>query len=61
VHMKRRSIKHYIKGSPKGRESGIRDGSVLDIVAETSIVAINAAIIVSYVVENNSGRASQKD
>jgi NTE family protein len=51
----------YERITKNDRESGIIVGSVLDIVAETSIVAINAAIIVSYVVENNSGRAPQKD
>jgi len=42
------------------REKGIRDKPFLDIVAGTSIGAINAAIIVSYVVENNTWDGSSE-
>jgi hypothetical protein len=49
-----------MKGSPKG-QSGIRIGLVLDIVAETPKVAIDAAIIVSNLVGNNTRDDPQKD
>ena len=42
------------------REKGTRDKPFLNIVAGTSIGAINAAIIVSYVVENNTWDGSSE-
>lgn len=44
----------------KDREKGIRDRPLFDIIAGTSIGAINAAIIVSYVVENNTWEGSSE-
>lgn len=51
----------YERITKKDREREIRDGPVLDIVAETPIVAIDAAIIVRYVVGNSTMGAPQKD
>jgi predicted acylesterase/phospholipase RssA len=48
----------YERITKKDREKGNRDRPVLDIVAGTSKGAINAAIIVSYVVENNTWEGS---
>jgi NTE family protein len=42
------------------REKGVRDKPFLDVVAGTSIGAINAAIIVSYVAENNTWEGSSE-
>ncbi|MGC2307628.1 MAG: patatin-like phospholipase family protein [Nitrososphaeraceae archaeon] len=50
----------YERVIKKDREKGLRDRPVLDIVAGTSIGAINAAIIVSYVVENNTWEGSSE-
>jgi NTE family protein len=44
----------------KDREKGIRNKPIFNIVAETSIGAINSAIIVSYVVENNTWEGSSE-
>ena len=44
----------------KDREKGIKDKPVFNIVAGTSIGAINSAIIVSYVVENNTWEGSSE-
>ena len=44
----------------KDREKGIRDKPIFNIVAGTSIGAINSAIIVSYVVENNTWEGSSE-
>ena len=61
MHMKREPTKRYMKGSlKKDREKGVRDKPFLDIVAGTSIGAINAAIIVSYVAENNTWEGSSE-
>jgi NTE family protein len=51
----------YGRITKKDIERGTRDGPVLDFVAGTSIVAINTAIIVSYVVGGDTGWAPQKD
>jgi predicted acylesterase/phospholipase RssA len=50
----------YERLTKRDKERGIRDRPVLDIVAGTSIGAINAAIIVSYVVENNTWEGSSE-
>ena len=50
----------YERLTNRDKERGIRDRPVLDIVAGTSIGAINAAIIVSYVVENNTWEGSSE-
>jgi NTE family protein len=50
----------YERISKKEREKGISGRPFLDIVAGTSIGAINAAIIVSYVVENNTWEGSSE-
>lgn len=50
----------YESITKKDREKGIRGKPVFDIVAGTSIGAINAAIIVSYVVENNTWEGSSE-
>ena len=42
-------------------ERGFKGKPFLDIVAGTSIGAINSAVLVSYVVENNTWEAPQKD
>ena len=61
MHMKREPTKHYMKGSLKKTEKKeIKDKPFLNIVAGTSIGAINAAIIVSYVVENNTWEGSSE-
>src|SRR5438093_10811991 len=44
----------------KDKERGFKGKSLLDIVAGTSIGAINAAVIVSYVVENNTWEGSSE-
>ena len=59
MHMKREPTKHYMKGSlKKDREKGVRDKPFLDVVAGTSIGAINVVTIVSYVAENNTREGS---
>ena len=50
----------YERITKKDREKGIRDRPLFDIIAGTSIGAINAAIIVSYVVENNTWEGSSE-
>ena len=50
----------YERITEKDREKGVRDKPFLDIVAGTSIGAINAAIIVSYVAENNTWEGSSE-
>ena len=50
----------YERVTKKDREKGIRDRPLFDIIAGTSIGAINAAIIVSYVVENNTWEGSSE-
>ncbi len=50
----------YESITKKDREKGIKGKPVFDIVAGTSIGAINAAIIVSYVVENNTWEGSSE-
>src|SRR3954454_17964324 len=40
------------------KEKGFKDKPLLDIVAGTSIGAINAAVLVSYVMENNTWEGS---
>ena len=50
----------YERITKRDREKGIRDRPLLDIIAGTSIGAINAAIIVSYVVENNTWEGSSE-
>jgi NTE family protein len=42
----------------KDKERGFKDKPLLDIVAGTSIGAINSAVLVSYVVENNTWEGS---
>ena len=42
----------------KDKERGFKDKPLLDIVAGTSIGAINAAVLVSYVMENNTWEGS---
>ena len=59
--MKREPTKHYMKSITKAdREKGEKDKPFLNIVAGTSIGAINAAIIVSYVTENNTWEGSSE-
>ena len=50
----------YESITKKDREKGITGKPVFDIVAGTSIGAINATIIVSYVVENNTWEGSSE-
>ena len=50
----------YESITKKDREKGIRGKPVFDIIAGTSIGAINAAIIVNYVVENNTWEGSSE-
>ena len=50
----------YERITKRDREKGLRDRPLLDIIAGTSIGAINAAIIVSYVVENNTWEGSSE-
>ena len=50
----------YERITKADREKGTRDKPFLNIVAGTSIGAINAAIIVSYVVENNTWDGSSE-
>ena len=40
------------------KEKGFKDKPLIDIVAGTSIGAINAAVLVSYVMENNTWEGS---
>jgi NTE family protein len=44
----------------KDKERGFKDKPLLDIVAGTSIGAINAAVLVSYVMENNTWEGSSE-
>lgn len=48
----------YEKLTREDKENGKEDRPLFDIVAGTSIGAINAAILVSYVIENKSWRGS---
>ena len=50
----------YERITNNDREKGIKDRPLCDIIAGTSIGAINAAIIVSYVVENNTWEGSSE-
>ena len=50
----------YERITKRDREKGLRDKPFLDVVAGTSIGAINAAIIVSYVAENNTWEGSSE-
>ena len=50
----------YEKVTKADREKGEKDKPFLNIVAGTSIGAINAAIIVSYVTENNTWEGSSE-
>jgi NTE family protein len=50
----------YERVTKSDRENGEKDKPFLNIVAGTSIGAINAAIIVSYVVENNTWEGSSE-
>ena len=50
----------YERITKKDIEKGEKDKPFLNIVAGTSIGAINAAIIVSYVVENNTWEGSSE-
>ena len=50
----------YERVTKKDIEKGEKDKPFLNIVAGTSIGAINAAIIVSYVVENNTWEGSSE-
>ena len=50
----------YERITNKDREKGIKDRPLFDIIAGTSIGAINAAIIVSYAVENNTWEGSSE-
>jgi len=50
----------YERVTKTDREKGIGDKPFLNIVAGTSIGAINAAIIVSYVLENNTWEGSSE-
>ena len=48
----------YEMVTKKDKERGFKDKPLLDIVAGTSIGAINAAVLVSYVMENNTWEGS---
>ncbi len=48
----------YEMVTKKDKERGFKDKSLSDIVAGTSIGAINSAVLVSYVVENNTWEGS---
>ena len=50
----------YERITKADREKGEKDKPFLNIVAGTSIGAINAAIIVSYVTENNTWEGSSE-
>ena len=50
----------YERVTKKDKEKGEKGKPFLNIVAGTSIGAINAAIIVSYVVENNTWEGSSE-
>ena len=50
----------YERITKTDREKEVRGKPFLDIVAGTSISALNAAIIVSYVVENNTWEGSSE-
>ncbi|MGB6672243.1 MAG: patatin-like phospholipase family protein, partial [Candidatus Nitrosopolaris sp.] len=50
----------YERITKTDREKGVKGKPFLDIVAGTSIGAINAAIIVSYVVENKTWEGSSE-
>ena len=59
--MKQEPTKHYMNWLPKQtKKKGEKDKPFLNIVAGTSIGAINAAIIVSYVTENNTWEGSSE-
>ena len=50
-----------MKWSPKGiRKKDLKVNHLLDIVAGTSIGAINSAVLVSYVIENNTWEGSSE-
>ena len=51
-----KSIYEFIK--KRDEAQGIRDKAVFDIIAGTSIGAMNAAVLVSYVVENGTNEGS---
>ena len=48
----------YEMVTKKDKERGFKDKPLLDIIAGTSIGAINAAVLVSYVMENNTWEGS---
>jgi predicted acylesterase/phospholipase RssA len=50
----------YEMVTKKDKERGFKDKPLLDIVAGTSIGAINSAVLVSYVVENNTWEGSSE-
>jgi NTE family protein len=50
----------YEMVTKKDKERGFKDKPLLDIVAGTSIGAINSAILVSYVLENNTWEGSSE-
>ncbi|HEY5631760.1 MAG TPA: patatin-like phospholipase family protein [Nitrososphaeraceae archaeon] len=50
----------YEMVTKKDKERGFRDKPLLDIVAGTSIGAINSAVLVSYVLENNTWEGSSE-
>jgi NTE family protein len=47
--------------SKKDAKEGKEKSTTFDIIAGTSIGAINAAILVSYVIENGTHKAQQRD
>ena len=55
------AYRHYMKWSPKeDKEKGVKGKPIVDIVAGTSIGAINSAVLVSYVIENNTWEGSSE-
>jgi len=44
----------YENVTKQDKERGFKDKPLLDIIAGTSIGAINSAVLVSYVLENNT-------
>ena len=59
--MKQEHTTHYMKWSPKTiEERGFKGKPFIDIVAGTSIGAINSAVLVDYVMENNTWEGSSE-
>ena len=59
MHMKQVLINRCVNLLKKGDEAqGIKGKAVFDIIAGTSIGAMNAAVLVSYVVENGTYEGS---